>query len=158
VPAYSTVVAEAKNADVAVTAVDHKAQEDAWRYDWVADGASSVALVAPDALDLSRETNGDVLLLMTLRIETPTPKETALFVECGDDCAGRVPAGAQLAALPVGQWISVGMPLKCFAAAGANMGRLTAAAGIESTAGYRLAISEVGYGTVSDHLLTCNGP
>ncbi|KAF1716393.1 1,4-beta-D-glucan glucohydrolase [Pseudoxanthomonas yeongjuensis] len=158
VPAYSTVVAEAKDANVTVTAVDHKAQEDAWRYAWVADGPSSVALVAPDALDLSRETNGDVLLLLTMRIETPTPRETALFVECGDDCAGRVPVGAQLAALPVNQWTSIGMPLKCFAAAGANMGKLTVAAGIESSAGYRLAISEVGYGTVADHVLGCDGP
>lgn len=155
--AYSTSVAEAKDANVIVTAVDHKAQEDAWRYDWVADGASSIALMAPDALDLSRETNGDVLLLMTLRIETPTPKETALFVECGDDCVGRVPVGAQLAALPVNQWTSIGIPLKCFAAADANMGKLTVVPGIESTAGYRLAISEVGYGTVADHLLVCDG-
>ena len=114
--------------------------------------------MAPDALDLSRETNGDVLLLMTLRIETPTPKETALFVECGDDCVGRVPVGAQLAALPVDQWTRVGIPLKCFAAASANMGKLTVVPGIESTAGYRLAISEVGYGTVADHVLTCDKP
>jgi beta-glucosidase len=157
-PAYFSGVAEAKDAGVAVTAVDHKAQEDAWRYDWVAEGPSSVALVAPAALDLSRETNGDVLLLMTLRIETPTPRETALFVECGEDCAGRVPVGAQLAALPLNQWTGVGIPLKCFAAATANMTRLTVVPGIESTRGYRLAISGVGYGTVADHVLTCGKP
>ena len=155
-PTYFTGTAGSKNASVAVTAVDHKAQEDAWRYGWVEGGPSSVAFVAPDALDLSRETNGDVLLLMTLRVETLAPKETALFAECGDDCVGRVLVGAQLAALPVNQWLRVGIPLKCFAAAGANMGKLTVAAGIESIAGYRLSISEVGYGTVSDHLLGCD--
>jgi len=154
---YFTSVADAKNANVGITAVDHKAQEDAWRYAWRASGASSVAFVAPEALDLSRETNGDVLLLMTLRADTATPGDTALFVECGEGCSGRMSAGAQLAALPRGQWTRVGIPLKCFAGAGANMGKLTAV-GVESMAGYGLAISEIGYGTVADHTLGCTTP
>lgn len=154
-PAFVTRAVESKGLGVAITAVDHKAQEDAWRYDWTVGGSSSIAFVPPDALDLSRETNGDVLLLMTLRIETPTPSETNVFVECGDDCGARVAIGEQLAALAPDQWMRVGIPLKCFATAGANMGRLTVAAGIESSAGYRLAISEIGYGTVADHVLGC---
>lgn len=151
-----TDVSESKDAIVAIAAVDYEAQEDAWRYDWVADGPSSIAFVPPDVLDLSRETNGDVFLLMTLRIATPTPVETALFVECGSDCGAHVPVGAQLAALERNRWMRVGIPLKCFATAGADMGKLTVAAGVESMAGYRLAISEVGYGTVADHLLACD--
>ena len=154
-PTQFARISESKNAGLNIAAIDHKAQEDAWRFDWVGKGSSSIAFIPPDALDLSRETNGDVLLLMTLRIDAPTPKETALFVECGSDCGGRVEVGTQLSALPRNQWISVGIPLKCFAAAQANMGRLSAVAGIESITGYRLAISEVGYGTVSEHVLTC---
>jgi beta-glucosidase len=154
-PFHFTRVAEAKNTSLTITAVDYKAQEDAWRYEWVAGGSTSVAFVPPEALDFSRETNGDVMLLMTLRMETPTPKETALFVECGNDCGAHVLVGAQLASLPSNQWLRVGIPLKCFAAAGANMGNLTVTAGIESTAGNKLAISEVGYGTVADHVLSC---
>lgn len=146
-----------KDPGVAVTAVDHEAQEDAWRYDWVADGASSIAFVPPEALDLGRETNGDVLLLVTLRIATATPAETALFAECGEGCGARVPVGAQLAALPRDEWMRVGIRLKCFAAAGADMGRLTAA-GVESNAGFALAISELGYGTIADQVLGCDGP
>src|SRR5690606_42122757 len=115
------------------------------------------AFVPPGALDLGRETNGDVLLLVTLRIATATPAETALFVECGEDCDASVPVGTQLAALPRGAWMRVGIPLKCFAAAGADMGRL-AAVGVESKAGFSLAVSEVGYGTVADHVLGCDGP
>src|SRR4249919_253318 len=154
---YFTNIPEAKDSSVSIAAVDHNAQEDAWRYEWRAEGASSVAFVPAEALDLSRETNGDVLLLMTLRIESATPAGTALFVECGDGCSGRVVASAQLAALPRDQWTRVGIPLKCFAGAGANMGKLTSA-GVESVAGYRLAISEIGYGTVSDPTLGCTTP
>src|SRR5690606_29827266 len=148
---------EAKDAGVAVTAVDHEAQEDAWRYDWAADGDSSIAFVPPGALDLGRETNGDVFLLLTLRIATATPAETALFVECGEDCGARVPVGTQLAALSRDEWMRVGIPLKCFAAAGADMGRL-AAVGVESQAGFALAVSQGGYGTVADHMIGCDGP
>jgi len=158
-PAYFDSVAESKNAGLAITAVDHKAQEDAWRYQWVAAGASSsMAFVPAEALDLSRETNGDVLLSMIVRIEADTPDDTSLFVECGNDCDGRVPVGAQLALLPKNQWLRVGIPLKCFAAAGANMGKLTTAAGFESRAGFAMAISEIGYGTVADRLLGCGKP
>jgi beta-glucosidase len=153
-PAYATGPTGAQDPGVAITAIDHEAQEDAWRYDWRADGTSSIAFVPPDALDLARETNGDVLLLLTLRIDAPSPDGTALFVECGDGCRARVPVRAQLAALPRDRWLRVGIPLKCFAAAGANMGGLTAV-GVESSAGYRLAISGVGYGTDADHALGC---
>ena len=143
-----------KDPGVAVTAVDHEAQEDAWRYDWAADGTSSIAFVPPEALDLGRETNGDVLLLLTLRLATAPSADTALFVECGDKCGARVPVGSQFAALPRDTWMRVGIPLKCFAAGGADMVRL-AAIGVESKAGFALAISEVGYGTVADQVLAC---
>jgi beta-glucosidase len=155
---YFTNIADAKNSSLTITAVDHKAQEDAWKYDWVADGASSVAFVSPQALDLGRETNGDVLLVMTLRIDAPPPGETALFVECGKDCGAHVLVGKQLALLPANHWARIGIRLKCFATAGADMSKLTAAAGIESAAGFKLAISEVSYGTVADHLLSCDQP
>ncbi|MET0893159.1 MAG: putative glycoside hydrolase, partial [Pseudoxanthomonas sp.] len=157
-PVYMVRAGDAPDAGITVAAVDHKAQEDAWRYVWKGPGISSVAFVAPGPLDLSRETNGDVLLVMTMRIESAPAADTALFVECGDKCAGRVPVGAQLAKLPANQWMSVALPLKCFASAGANMAGLTVPAGIESSQGSQLAISEVGYGTVADHVLACEAP
>ncbi|NDK38130.1 1,4-beta-D-glucan glucohydrolase [Pseudoxanthomonas gei] len=157
-PVYVERAGDTHDAGITVVAVDHKAQEDAWRYAWKAPGISSIAFVAPEPLDLSRETNGDVLLVMTMRIEATPAADTALFVECGDKCAGRVAVGAQLAKLPANQWMSVALPLKCFASAGANMASLTVPAGIESLQGNQLAISEVGYGTVSDHVLACEAP
>jgi beta-glucosidase len=156
--AHASVAAEAKGPGVLVSAVDHAAQEDAWRYVWQADGPSSIAFVAPEPLDLSRETNGDVMLLLTLRTEPGTPAETSLFVECGEKCGGKVAVGAQLAALPPGQWTDVGILLKCFAAQGANMASLTVPAGIESVAGYQVSISKVGYGTVAEHVIACPTP
>ncbi len=143
---------------VAVGAVDHRAQEDAWRYAWHGGRAASVAFVPPEALDLGRETNGDVLLLLTLRVEADVPPDTALFVECGTGCGARVVVGPQLAALPRNEWQRVGIPLKCFAAGSADMGKLSVAAGIASAPGLALAISEIGYGTDADRQLACGVP
>ena len=95
------------------------------------------------------------MLLLTLRVESPIAKEAALFVECGDGCRAKVPVGAQLAALPLNTWTRVSIPLKCFQAAGASMGKLTVPVGIEATAGTQLSVSEVGYGTTADNRLAC---
>ena len=154
-PTYLTKAIESKGDGVAVSAVDHKAQEDAWRLRWSGAGRSTVALMPAEPLDLSRETNGDVLLLMTLRVESALQKDASLFVECGDKCAAKATVGDQLAALPRDAWTRVGIPLKCFQSAGASMGKLLVPVGIEATAGTQLSVSEVGYGTVADVVLKC---
>ncbi len=154
-PVYLTKAMESKSGDIAVTAVDHKAQEDAWRLRWSGAGRSAAAFVPAEPLDLSRETNGDVLLLLTLRVESALAKDVSFFVECGDKCAAKAMVGEQLAALPRDAWTRVGIPLKCFQAAGASMGKLLAPAGIEAAAGTQLSVSEVGYGTVADTVLKC---
>ncbi|MET0755848.1 MAG: glycoside hydrolase family 3 N-terminal domain-containing protein [Pseudoxanthomonas sp.] len=146
---------ESQNVGVAVSAVDHKAQEDAWRFKWTGAGRSGVGFMPAEMLDLNRETNGDLMLVMTLRRESAMPKDTSLFVECGNECRGVVPVGEQLGAIPADTWTRVGIPLKCFAAANASMGRLTVAAGIEASAGAQLSVSEVGYGTLADQVLKC---
>lgn len=146
---------ESRNVGVSVSAVDHKAQEDAWRLKWTGAGVSSVALVPPQPLDMTRETNGDAMLLLTLRVESPIAKDAALFVECGDGCRAKVPVGAQLAALPLNTWTRVSIPLKCFQAAGASMGKVTVPVGIEATMGTQISVSEAGYGTAADKRLDC---
>ena len=146
---------ESKNVGVSVSAVDHKAQEDAWRLKWTGAGVSTVALVPPQPLDLTRETNGDALLLLNLRVESAFADDVALFVECGEGCRAKVPVGTQLAALPANAWTRVGIPLKCFQAAGAGMGKLTVPVGIEAMIGTQLSVSEAGYGTTADKRLDC---
>jgi beta-glucosidase len=138
---------------LALAAVDHKAQEDAWRASWT--GPATLALVPAEALDLNRETNGDVLLLATLRVDALGTGATHVFAECGADCRGASDVGPQLASLPRGQWTTVGLPLKCLASAGATTGALSVPFGIEAGAGTVLSIHEIGYGTMVDKVLEC---
>ncbi|OOG46031.1 exo 1,3/1,4-beta-D-glucan glucohydrolase [Rhodanobacter sp. C01] len=138
-----------------IGAFDYKAQEDARSLSWSGSNAASVALVAPASLDVERETNGDVLLVTTLRVDAVSPGETSIGVGCGTGCSGEVPVGRQLAALPRGQWLRLGMPLKCFRDAGANMSRLDRPFEWSSHAGEQVAITDVSLGTVADRTLAC---
>jgi beta-glucosidase len=136
-----------------VSAFDYKAQEDARGLAW--SGDARAALVAPAPLDVERETNGDVLLVTTLRIEALPSQGATIGVTCGEGCGAQVPVGEQLASLPHEQWLRVGIPLKCFAEAGADMTRLDRPFVWTGHPGERIDITEVSLGTVADQTLSC---
>jgi len=138
-----------------IGALDYKTQEDARSLGWFGTGAAGVALVAPAPLDVERETNGDVLLVTTLRVDAVSPGGTSIGVGCGTGCSGQVSVGRQLAALPHGQWLRLGIPLKCFRDAGANMSRLDRPFEWTSHSGEQVAVTDVSLGTVADQTLAC---
>jgi beta-glucosidase len=141
-----------------IGALDYKAQEDARSLSWSGSAAkaASVELVAPAPLDVDRETNGDVMLVTTLKIDAVSPGDTSTIgIGCGTGCMGWVPVGAQLSALPKGQWLSVGIPLKCFRDAGANMSKVDRPFAWSSHSGGQIAITDVSLSTVADRTLVC---
>ena len=73
---------------------------------------------------MSREANGDVMLLVRLRRDADVPKDVTLGVSCGAGCGGKLPFADTLAALPAGKWQTVGVPLKCFPKAGADVSKV----------------------------------
>ncbi|MDE2279220.1 MAG: exo 1,3/1,4-beta-D-glucan glucohydrolase [Xanthomonadaceae bacterium] len=134
-----------------MTALDYKAQEDARRLDW-SGGAASFSLVATSPLDLDRQTNGDVMLVTTMRIDAQGAQPAWIGMRCGHDCRGRVELPR--AAVPSG-WQRVGVPLKCLRAAGADMHHIVAPFVVDAGKGTRLAISRVVLGTNADRVLPC---
>jgi beta-glucosidase len=138
-----------------IASLDYKAQEDARRLSWSGNGAAHAALVAPAPLDVERETNGDVLLVTTLRIDAVSPQGTAIGVGCGVGCHAQVPIGQQLGDLPRGQWLRVGISLKCFRDAGADMSKLDQPFEWIGGPGENIAITDVSLGTVADKTLVC---
>jgi beta-glucosidase len=141
-----------------IGALDYKAQEDARSLSWSGAGAAaaSVELVAPAPLDVERETNGDVLLVTTLKVDAVSPGDTSTIgLGCGAGCNARVPVGSQLSALPQGQWLRVGIPLKCFRDAGANMSKVDRPFEWTSHSAAKIAITDVSLSTVADRTLAC---
>ncbi|WFC41605.1 exo 1,3/1,4-beta-D-glucan glucohydrolase [Pseudoxanthomonas sp. SE1] len=144
-----TKVPEALNADLLkVTGVDHLAQEDARRLAWSGKGEAVAALQSHTALDLQRESNGDVMLLTTLRVDAAPSGEAWLSVGCGTGCSARVPLAPTLAKLPAGQWTRVGVPLKCLAKAGADVSKLDRPWAIGSAGTMTISVSRVALGSL----------
>ncbi|KRE97860.1 1,4-beta-D-glucan glucohydrolase [Frateuria sp. Soil773] len=150
-----SVPAASPGGNVKIVGVDYKAQEDARRVKWSGAGGS-LALVANAPLDLNRETNGDIQLVMTLRVdEVPAAGEVSLGVDCAKGCRARLPFRAALGGLPKGKWVRVGVPLKCFRDAGASMDALHAPFVIESRAPLTLSLSQVQLDARADTVLPC---
>ncbi|UZW60846.1 glycoside hydrolase family 3 protein [Lysobacter enzymogenes] len=138
---------------LSVTAVDYKAQEDAWRAQWK--GEARLELVADAPVELVRETNGDVQLLITLKPESVGAGEAWLTAQCGTKCEAKLPFGEILRGLPQGQWQRIGVPLKCVRAAGGDMGKLASPFGLQAPKGTVLVLHEVAYGTDADKVVDC---
>jgi len=141
-----------------VTGVDHLAQEDGRRLAWSGKGEAIAALQSHTALDLQRESNGDLMLLTTLRVESAPQGDAWLAVGCGTGCVARIAIGPTLAKLPIGQWTRVGVPLKCLVAAGADVGKLDRPWSIGTAGEMTLAVSRVALGALNEAETTIECP
>ena len=145
----TAVPATALQGRVSVTALDTTVQEGARRF--VSTGQASIRLVPPAPIDLSRQTNGDVLLLMTVKAAA-VPASLRLGMACtGEACHGEVP----LALPAANRWVRYGLPLKCLAAHGADMARITQALILTGEGPADIAISEVRLGNDPEETLAC---
>ncbi|MEG3049413.1 MAG: exo 1,3/1,4-beta-D-glucan glucohydrolase [Thermomonas sp.] len=148
-PATTVPVALA-DGSLSLAAVDHKAQEDGRRLTWNGSKPASWLLVAGKPLDVTRESNGDVQLQLTLRRDSAVTAPVWLGVGCGDGCSGRVDLQKTLAAIPQGEWKVVGVPLKCFVAAGADVSKLVQVPVLESSAALQVSVSRIALGALNE--------
>ena len=148
-PATTVPVALA-DGSLSLAAVDHKAQEDGRRLTWTGSKPASWLLVASKPFDVTRESNGDVQLQLTLRRDSAVTAPVWLGVGCGDGCSGRVDLQKTLAAIPQGQWKVIGVPLKCFVAAGADVAKLVQVPVLESSAALQVSVSRIALGAVNE--------
>ena len=140
---------------LAMEAINTTIQEGARRFDFK--GAGEVLLRANAPLDLVRETNGDVFVVATLRVDAlPAGGKATFRVDCGDGCRGELPIGDTLAALPRGQWTRLGVQLRCLREAGADTGKLSVPFALRGSAGLRLSLSQVALGTAFDQRVECS--
>ena len=147
----TTVPAEALDGRVRIAATDHGVQEGARSFavDAHAQGAA-IELSTFDPIDLSRQTNGDMLLLTTVRRDAPIARTLSMAVSCdGAPCGEAVPV-REFGALALGEWQTVGVLLKCFRATGADMTRITAPFRIATDGAAEISIARVALGSLSE--------
>ena len=152
----TSVPTETAGGRVKVSAVDDTVQEGARRFVFDGSGKATVQLTSEGAVDLSREANGDVMLLVRLRRDAGAAKDLKLGMGCGAGCGGSIAFADTLGALPVGKWQVVGVPLKCFAKAGVDVTKVNETLSIESEGKLDLSFSQVKLGTVADKTFSCN--
>ncbi len=156
----TTVPATGLSGRATVTATNHEVQEGARQFAIEGgEGGAAVEISGHDPVDLSRETNGDVLMLATLRIDTPPTAPVSISVRCGASECGRPLAIPELAASEPGQWRVLGVPLKCFAASGADMTRITAPFRLttDGDLGFSLSRAALGSAAEADVIAQCRG-
>lgn len=149
----TAVPVEAQSGDVRISATDHQVQEGARRVD-ARQGVNAIELTTHEAINLSREANGDVMLVFTLRLDTPVTGLT-LAMDCeGTPCRAELPVGtADLA--PVGQWATYGVMLKCFENRGVAVSRIAMPFQLTTTGQASYSLSRVALDTNADRRIAC---
>ena len=104
---------------VQLSRVDRTSQEDSLRLSFAGTGAASTYLDEATPIDLTRETNGDLSLIVDYRVTQAPTAEVTLGVL--GKAAGTVPITGALKG-EVGEWRQIAVPLRCFAQGGATMG------------------------------------
>ena len=129
---------------IAAHPADRTAQEDSVRIVWTGRGKASAAL-AGAPVDLTREANGDVAVVIDLKVEgTPTAPVTI----GGQDVTAQVKA---LAASR--QWDEIAVPLRCFR--GVDLTKVTQPLTIETAGRLDLTISGVHLGSPPEGVADC---
>ena len=93
---------------------------------WPGNSAASVSLRADQAEDLSGAAKGNQALAIEVLVEKAPTQPVALSMNCGPQCAGAVDVTSMLRSLPLNEWRTIRVPLRCFAEAGTNMTRVDA--------------------------------
>lgn len=110
--------------------VDRVAQEDSLRIAFTGTGAASVSIEEAKPVDLSRESNGQLSLILEYRV-TAAPTAPVTLGMTGGKTAAMPVTGALKG--PVGQWRQLAIPLRCFADAGVDMKAVARPATIATT-------------------------
>jgi beta-glucosidase len=124
-------------------AVDWRRQEDARLLSWSGAGAASAALTGSIPIDLTRETNGQMVLGLHYRLEQAPAAAVSLSMGCGRGCAGALPLAPLLRRAGPGRWHRLRIPLECFARAGADMRRIVTPFAIRTAGRLALAVADI---------------
>ena len=144
----TTVPAEALAGRVRVTAENYIVQEGARRMT-IKGGEATTLLRNFEAIDLGKETNADVMLLVTAKV-WQSPQSASL------GSAGNDSHGMTAISLPVSEeFVRYGIPLKCMRSKGANMRELTMPFVLQTSGPADYAIGEIRLGSDAEQVLPC---
>lgn len=144
----TTTPADAVGGKVRITAENYLVQEGARRFA-ISEGTVSVVLRNFEAVDIDRETNADMSVLVTMKVwDAPDSAQIG--------ATGPSTRGFTAVTLPQsGEWVRYGIPLRCLRTKGADVRVLTEPFVLTTTGKADYAIGEVRLGTDAQVVLPC---
>jgi beta-glucosidase len=122
----------------AARAIDRRGQEDSRLVTFTGVGEQSLVLTASQPLDISREANAQLSLLIDYRLDArPT---APVFIAVNQ---ARVTVSESLRGATAGEWRTLAIPLGCFAKAGADMAKVQTPFALTTAGRLTIAISDV---------------
>jgi len=91
---------------------------------------------------------------VTVRLDAAPSMPLSVGVQCGSNCSANLTISA-LNTLPVGEWRNVGIPLKCFAAGGADMRKIDMPFALTGRDSAAFSLASVSLGTAADTVESC---
>ncbi len=125
-----------------VAAVNSAVQEGARQFT-ISEGPALVELDTITPIDLARESNADVLLSFTMRLDRRPTGAVRLGMN------NTFIPFTELAAAPIGEWVTFTIPIKCFTGQGMNAGRVQAPFRLETSGSVQYSLAAVQMATVS---------
>jgi beta-glucosidase len=123
---------------VRISGVDRRAQEDSRLFAFDGSGVGIARIGVPQPLNLTRESNGELSLIVEYRVDAAPTSEVLLGVN-----DATVPITGFLRAAQPGQWTTLHVPLQCFARGGADVQRVVAPFVLRTGGSLRLAVSDI---------------
>jgi beta-glucosidase len=139
---------------VVQTRTDRSAQEDSLRLTWSGKSEGRVSIEQANPIDLTRETNGQLSLLIDYRVAAKVAGPLTVGVASGDKVATVPMTGAFNAAGP-GSWGQAAVPLRCFAEGGADMAKVTRPFVLAGAAPATIDISSIRIGSAPPGPVSC---
>jgi beta-glucosidase len=118
-------------------------QEDARLLHWSGTGQATAQITGATAIDLTRQTNGEMALTFDYRLEGAPSAPVTVSMGCGGSCGGTVPVTRVLRAAPRNRWQHLDIPLSCFAAAGENMRHVVTPFALATTGKLTLGLANI---------------
>ena len=136
---------------VAQTRTDRGAQEDSLRLVWNGKGPGEAAIEQAKPIDLTRESNGQLSLIMDYRV-TAAPSGPVMLGMADTAKTATVPLTGALAK---GDWTTVAVPLRCFADQGIGMGAIVKPFVVTTAGTLAMDVSSIRIGSAPAGPVTC---
>ncbi len=128
---------------ISVTRVDGLLQEDSRQIEWLGGEKSQFYWRADSIVDWNVMLDSDAVLVTTFKVDKHPEGRIDQRMDCGYPCSGKIDMTAFYSAVPEGQWVRAGIPLKCFASAGVDFNRITSPLVLVSSEPFTMTINDV---------------